>query len=93
MPITVAADTEYHFRIQINSARKAAIFVNGIQYDVTSTAASTGGTAVASGTTRTAALTNDIDLIPFIGIEAGAGAAEALNVHYTTISREIHESS
>tara|TARA_R110001599_G_scaffold74152_2_gene204636 strand:+ start:650 stop:1771 length:1122 start_codon:yes stop_codon:yes gene_type:complete len=93
LPITVAADTEYHFRIQINSAREAAIFVNGIQYDVTSTAGSTGGTSVASGTTRSDALTNNVDFIPFIGIEAGAAAAEALNIHYTTISREIHESS
>jgi len=93
LPITVAADTEYHFRIQVNSAREAAIFVNGVQYDVTSTAGSTGGTSVESGTDRTAALTNDVDFIPFIGIEAGAAAAEALNVHYTTISREIFESS
>jgi len=93
LPITVEAETEYHFRIQINAAREAAIFVNGVQYDVTTTSGSTGGTAVASGTTRTTALTNNVDFIPFIGIEAGAGAAEALNVHYTTISREIFESS
>jgi|TARA_R110000751_G_scaffold163272_2_gene269586 hypothetical protein len=93
LPITVAAETEYHFRIQINSAREAAIFVDGVQYDVTATSGSTGGTSVASGTDRTAALTNDIDFIPFIGIEAGAAAAEALQIHYTTISRELFESS
>ena len=93
LPITVAAETEYHFRIQINAAREAAIFVNGVQYDVTTTSGSTGGTAVASGTDRTAAMTNDIDFIPFIGIEAGAAAAEILQIHYTTISRELFESS
>jgi len=93
LPITVEAETEYHFRIQINAAREAAIFVNGIQYDVTTTAGSTGGTAVASGTDRTAALTNNVDFIPFIGIEAGAAAAEALQVHYTNMSRELFESS
>jgi len=37
------------------------------------------------------ALTDDIDLIPYIGIECGAGAAEVLNVHYTAISRHVFE--
>ena len=91
LPITVAANTIYHLRIQINSARQAAIFVNGIQYNVTSTSGSTGGTAVTTGTTRTGALTDDVDLIPYIGIEAGAAAAEAVDVHYQGISRVIFE--
>ena len=91
LPITVAANTIYHLRIQINSARQAGIFVNGIQYNVTTTAGSTGGTAVTTGTTRTAALTDDVDLIPYIGIEAGAAAAEAVDVHYQGISRVIFE--
>ena len=91
LPITVAANTIYHLRIQINSARQAAIFVNGIQYNVTSTSGSTGGTAVTTGTTRTGALTDDVDLIPYVGIEAGAAAAEAVGVHYQSISRVISE--
>jgi hypothetical protein len=91
LPITVAANTIYHLRIQINSARQAAIFVNGIQYNVTSTSGSTGGTAVTTGTTRTGALTDDVDLIPYVGIEAGAAAAEAVGVHYQSISRVIFE--
>ena len=91
LPITVAANTIYHLKIVIDSDRKAAIFVNGQQYNVTSTAGSTGGTAVTTGTTKTAALTDDIDLIPYIGIEAGAAAAEAVDVHYQCISRTIFE--
>jgi hypothetical protein len=91
LPITVAANTPYHFKIEIDSDRKASIFVNGQQYNVTSTSGSTGGTAVTTGTTKTAALTDDIDFIPYIGIEAGAAAAEAVNVHYTAISRAMYE--
>ena len=96
LPITVAADTQYHFKIKIDSSRKATIFVNGIQYNVTGTSGSTGGTAVTSvqpGTaaTKTDALTDDVDLIPYIGIEAGAAAAEAVNVHYQSISRHVFE--
>ena len=91
LPITVAANTLYRLKITIDSNRKASIFVNGIQYNVTTTSGSTGGTAVTKGTTPTAALTDDIDLIPYIGIEAGAAAAEALDVHYQAISRVIYE--
>ena len=96
LPITVAANTPYHLKIKIDSARKATIFVNGIQYNVANTAGSTGGTAVtevqpSALAVKTAALTDDVNFIPYIGIEAGAAAAEALNVHYTAISRNVYE--
>ena len=51
-----------------------SIFVNGTQYNVTSTAGSTGGTTVTTGTTKSAAMTDDVDLIPYIGIEADVTA-------------------
>ena len=96
LPITVAADTVYHLKLEIDSDRKIAIFVNGIQYNVTSTSGSTGGTAVTAvqpGTaaTKSAALKNDVDLIPYNGIEANAGAAEALITHYICMSRNVFE--
>jgi hypothetical protein len=91
LPITVAANTPYHLKMEIDSDRKIAIFVNGIQYNVTSTSGSTGGTAVTTGTTKSSALTNDVDLIPYNGIEANAGAAEALNTHYICMSRNVYE--
>jgi hypothetical protein len=96
IPVTVAADTPYHLKIAIDSDRKATCFINGVQYNVTSTAGSTGGTAVTAvqpgvAAAKTAALTNDTDFIPYIGIEAGAAAAEAINVHYQSISRNVFE--
>ena len=91
LPITVAANTTYKLRIVFDSARKISIFVDGIQYDITTTAGSTGGTSVAKGTTKSAAMTDDIDFIPYIGIEAGAAAAEALDVHYQAMNRIIFE--
>ena len=106
--ITAAADTPYHFKIAIDSDRKPSIFVNGVQYSATTTAATTfDGSTEVTGTTQATiaesysatnantqkgpALKNDVDLIPYIGIEAGAGAAEAVNVHYTSISRHVFE--
>ena len=91
IPVTVAANTPYHLKITIDSDRKASIFVNGEQYNVTTTSGSTGGTAVTKGTTPSTALTDDIDLIPYVGIEAGAGAAEAVNCHYVCCSRNVYE--
>ena len=91
LPITVAADTIYHLKITFDSSRQMSIFVNGVQYNITSTSGSTGGTSVTTGTTKSAAMTDDIDLIPYIGIEAGAAAAEAIHCHYVKMSRIINE--
>jgi len=91
LPITVAANTPYHFRIKFDSDRKMEIFVNGVQYDITTTSGSTGGTAVVEGTAKSAAMTNDVNLIPYIGLENGDAAAAVLNVHYTAISRHSYE--
>jgi len=95
-PVTVAANTPYHLKIVIDSDRKMTYFINGIQYNVTTTAGSTGGTAVTAvqpGTAavKSAALTDDVNLIPYIGIENGDAAAAVLNVHYTAISRHVYE--
>ena len=47
--------------------------------------------ATNANTQKGPALKNDVDLIPYIGIECGAGAAEVLNVHYEAISRHVFE--
>ena len=39
----------------------------------------------------TTALTNDVDLLPFVGIQALNGAAEFVTVHYEKISRILYE--
>ena len=89
--ITVAASTNYHLKIIIDSDRKVSAFVNGDQYSLTSTAGSTGGTTTSKGSTQSAALTNDIDLIPYIGVEAGTGSAKHIIVHYEKMSRILFE--
>jgi hypothetical protein len=96
LPVTVAANTPYHLKIEIDSDRKATIFINGIQYNVANTAGSTGGTTAtavqpSTAATKTAALTDDVDFIPYVGIEAGASAAEAVNVHHVCMSRNVYE--
>ena len=99
--ITVAASTNYHLKIAFDSDRKMSIFVNGRPYGLATTATTTfDGTTSVTGTTqatisdpttKSAAMKNDINLIPYIGIEAGDGAAAALDVQFTAISRLIFE--
>jgi len=91
LPITVAASTNYHLKISFDSDRKLSIFVNGVQYNITATSGSTGGTLVTQGNTKSAAITNDIDLIPYVGLEAGDGNAAVIDVSYCAISRLLFE--
>ena len=97
LPITVTADTTYKLRIVVDSGRKATIFVNNVQYHITTTEGSTGGSSVtAIGTTgvnqavQTGTLTDGVDLIPYIGIEAGDANPAELTVHYQKISRNLN---
>ena len=96
--ITVAASTEYHLKIKFDSARRMSIFINGVQYGVSNTAitafdgtTSVTGTVVTNSGQKSLAMTDDIDLIPYIGIEAGDGAAAALDVSYCAINRVLFE--
>ena len=91
LPIEVAASTNYHLKIKIDSGRKASIFVNGVQYEVTTDIAGTGTPVLGGEDIPTGALTDDVDLIPYIGIEAGDAAAAALDVHYQCINRLLFE--
>ena len=96
LPITVAASTNYHLKIVFDSDRKLTIYVNGIQYNVTSTSGSTGGTAVtavqpSTAAVKSAAITDDVNLIPYIGLENCDAAAAVLNVQFEAISRLIFE--
>ena len=97
--ITVAADTNYHLKIKFDSDRKVSIFVNGVQYGVSTTAQGTAlagaaqatGTVVSDATQKSAAMTDDISFIPYIGIETGTTSLAALNVGYVSMSRLMFE--
>jgi hypothetical protein len=80
----------YHLRIKIDAARKISIFVNGIQYNVTTTAGTTG-TAVTSGTGKSLALADNVNLIPYIGCETEDNSNTSLAVQYQSISKTGEE--
>lgn len=71
--VAVAASTQYKFRIEIDSSRKAHFYINDVEIYITT------------------ALTNDVDLIPYVGIQALSATAEFVTVHYEKISRILFE--
>jgi len=71
--VTVVANTNYYFRIEIDSDRKAHFFINNQEKHI-------------SG-----ALTNDVDLIPYVGVQTATTAAKKINLVKEKISRIIFE--
>jgi hypothetical protein len=87
--IAVAASTTYKLRIVVDSNRQVSAYVNGVQYGLTSTA--TTPSTESTSTTLSTALTNDIDLIPYVGVQALAVAGKTLTLCYEKISRVLFE--
>jgi hypothetical protein len=90
--IVVAAATNYRLAITIDSDRAVSAFVNGVQYSLTS-ATTAGGATVspAKGEQKSLAMTNDVDLIPYVGTIARSAAAVTLHLSCEKISRIIFE--
>ena len=91
--ITVAVSTVYKLRISFDENRKISVFVNNIQYGLTSTPTSTtaGGVTESVSTTKSLAMTDDIDLLPFVGIAALTTSSKGIQVGFLKISRDLYE--
>ena len=89
--IALAASTTYKLRIVIDSNRQVAVYVNGVQYGLV-TSSTAGGTTQSTTTTLSTALTDDINLIPYVGVQALVGSsAKTLTLCYEKISRVLFE--
>jgi hypothetical protein len=88
--ITAEADIIYRLRIVIDNNRKVSIFVNEVQYGLTTTSSATGLT-VSNETQKSAQLTTNIDLIPYVGVQQTTAAADTLTLYYQKISRILFE--
>jgi hypothetical protein len=81
----------FRLKISIDANRQIIIYVNEIQYGLVTTATA-GGALASSSTTKSNALTNDVDLKPYIGIAPTTGASVAsVIVSYQKISRLVTE--
>ena len=86
--IVVAINTIYKLRIEIDSNRQIQVYVNDVLYGLATTSDDTGTTALNS-LVKSLALTDNINLKPYVGVETGEAAAKTLNLCYEHISKAI----
>jgi len=81
----------FRLKISIDANRQISVYVNEVQYGLVTTATA-GGASAATSTTKSNALTDDVNLKPYIGIAPTAGATVAsVIVSYQKISRLVTE--
>ena len=85
--ITAEANNTYRLRIVFDNNRKLSVFVNEVQYGLTTTTSTTGN--VVSNETQKSNQLLAVDLLPFVGIQQTTGTAKVLNLSYEKISRNI----
>lgn len=88
--IAVTANTVYRLRISFDENRKISVFVNNIQYGLV-TSATAGGTTESISTTKSLAMTDDIDLLPFVGVQALSAAGRGIQIGFIKMSRDLFE--
>tara|TARA_R100001440_G_scaffold18434_3_gene31166 strand:+ start:3567 stop:5126 length:1560 start_codon:yes stop_codon:yes gene_type:complete len=91
--ISVVASTVYKLRISIDENRKISVFVNNVQYGLTSTPTTTtaGGVTESVSTAKSLALTDDIDLLPFVGVQALSASGRGMQIGFIKMSRDLFE--
>jgi hypothetical protein len=89
--ITVTASTVYRLRIVFDENRKISVFVNSIQYGLTSTPTTTtaGGVTESVSTAKSLAMTSGTALVPFVAIQALEAASKYFRVAFIKISRTL----
>ena len=91
--IAVAVNTVYRLRISIDETRRVSVFVNNTQYGLTSTSTATtaGGVTETDSTKKSLIMTDDIDLLSFIGVQTHTTASKGIQVGYVKMSRDLYE--
>lgn len=88
--ITVTTNTVYKLQISIDENRKISVSVNNAQHGLV-TSATAGGATQSVSTTKSLTMTDDIDLLPFIGIRSLSAASRGMQVGFVKISRDLYE--
>jgi len=91
--IVVSTSTVYKLKITFDENRRVSISVNNKNYGLTTTPTSTtaGGLTQTISTTKSLVMTNDIDLLPFIGVQTHTTASKGIQCGYIKLSRDLYE--
>jgi len=88
--ITITASTVYRLRIIFDEGRRISVFVNNTQYGLVTTATA-GGATQSVASTKSLAMTDDIDFLSFIGVQTLTTASRIIQVGYIKLSRDLYE--
>ena len=86
--LALAVSTKYILKLNIDSDRKIRIYVNETPYGLATTSVA-GGTTQTTTTQKSNALTNNIDLIPYTGVQSLSAAANTITLSYVKLSKDI----
>ena len=85
--VTVAASTTYKLELRFDASRQISVFCNGVQKGLVTTATA-GGATQSTSTTKSNAMTDDIDLIPlWVFSNMQVQLTRNLEIHYQKIQR------
>lgn len=89
--IVVEANTVYRLKLSFDENRRISVFVNGVQYGLTSTPTTTtaGGVTQSVNTTKSLVMTSSADLVPVVAIQNLSAALRVLNCSFIKISRTL----
>lgn len=88
LELGVSANDKLRLKIEVDGSRQISIYVNEVQYGLATTSVA-GGTTAATSTTKSATLTDDVELLPFTGISALAASAKSFGLIYKKLSMVI----
>lgn len=88
--LPIVADRVYHLKIKMNKQKKLCVYVNGIQFGLTSTSGSMG-TLATNSYDESLAITDSTGLYPIVGIQIASTNARSVVVNYIKLSRETQK--
>tara|TARA_R100000773_G_C4213234_1_gene112277 strand:+ start:81 stop:1622 length:1542 start_codon:yes stop_codon:yes gene_type:complete len=89
--VAVTASTVYRLKLAFDENRKISVFVNDVQYGLTSTPTTTtaGGVTESVSTSKSLAMTASAPLDPVVALQALSTSVKFLYCHFIKISRTL----
>ena len=89
--VPVVADREYHLRIEFNKTRHIAVFINGVQYGLTSTQSGSTYGVTESTNYNLSEQMGTVPLYPMIAVQTTSGEKQ-MYINYVKLSRTTKKS-
>jgi len=88
--LAILSGAVYKLRIEFDENRQISVYVNNVRYGLVTTATAGGATQSVS-TTKSLAMTDDIDLLPFVGVQTHTTSSKGAQIPFVKLSRDLFE--